>query len=82
DVVICDLGMPGMTGWEVGKRISEWCREKGVVKTPFALLTGWGDQVREIAKMRSAGVDRILIKPIDVPKLLDALHELAGKGET
>ena len=81
DVVICDLGMPGMTGWEVGERISEWCRKKGVVKTPFALLTGWGDQVREIAKMRSAGVDRILIKPIDVPKLLDALHELAGKGE-
>ena len=27
DVMICDLGMPGMNGWEVGKEIREICRE-------------------------------------------------------
>ena len=81
DVVVCDLGMPGMTGWEVGRRIKEVCRERGVTKTPFALLTGWGDQVREASKMKSAGVDRILVKPTDVPKLLDALQELVEARE-
>ena len=81
DVVVCDLGMPGMTGWEVGRRIMEVCREIGLTKTPFTLLTGWGDQVRELAKMRSAGVDRILVKPIDVPRLLDVLQELVEAQE-
>ena len=28
DVVICDLGMPEMSGWEVGKKIKEICRER------------------------------------------------------
>jgi CheY-like chemotaxis protein len=35
DVVICDLGMPEMDGWSVGKRMKEICREKGIPKIPF-----------------------------------------------
>ena len=46
DVVICDLGMPGMTGWDVGRQIEQMCRSKGMPKTPFVLLTGWGDEVK------------------------------------
>jgi CheY-like chemotaxis protein len=76
DVVICDLGMPDMTGWDVSKRLMKLCLDKGVPKTPFALLTGWGDQIREIGKMRSAGVDRILTKPINITQVADVVQAL------
>ena len=51
DMVICDLGMPGMNGWEVGKAIRANCRERGLPKTPFILLTGWGAQDLEQEKI-------------------------------
>jgi len=81
DVVICDLGMPGMTGWDVAEQLREICRQRGVPKTPFVVLTGWGDQVGETEKMKKSGVDRILTKPVDVPELMEALHELVQQPE-
>ena len=67
DVVICDLGMPGMTGWEVGRRLKQICADRGLPKPPLLLLTGWGDQIRETEKMSSSGVDLIIGKPVDIP---------------
>ena len=81
DVVICDLGMPNMTGWDVSRQVMKLCSDRGVPKTPFALLTGWGDQIREIEKMRSAGVDRILTKPIDISEALDVVQALVKARE-
>ena len=76
DVVICDLGMPDMTGWDVSREVMKLCLDRGVPKTPFALLTGWGDQIREIEKMRSAGVDRIITKPINISQAVDVIQAL------
>jgi signal transduction histidine kinase/CheY-like chemotaxis protein len=73
DAVICDLGMPGMTGWEVGRRLKQICSDQGLQKPPLVLRTGWGDQLRETEKMNSSGVDRIIAKPVDIPVLLEAL---------
>ncbi len=70
DAVICDLGMPGMSGWEVGKAIREICLERGSVKTPFLLLTGWGGQALEKDKISESGVDGIVEKPIEISALL------------
>lgn len=76
DVVICDLGMPGMTGWDVGRQIEQICRNKGMPKTPFVLLTGWGDEVKDSAKMRESGVDRIVAKPFEIPQLVQLIREV------
>jgi signal transduction histidine kinase/CheY-like chemotaxis protein len=76
EVVICDLGMPGITGWEVSKQVAEICENRGIPKTPFVLLTGWGDQVREIERMSATGVNRILTKPVDLPQLLETIRGL------
>jgi hypothetical protein len=38
DLVVCDLGMPGMSGWDVGKAIRSICREKEIAKPAFVLL--------------------------------------------
>jgi CheY-like chemotaxis protein len=78
DLVICDLGMPGMTGWQVGKAIKQICEEEGVPKTPFILLTGWGGQYEEESKISDAGVDRIVEKPIDLPTLIKNIRILAA----
>jgi len=80
DVVICDLGMPGMTGWDVGRQIEQICRNKGMPKTPFVLLTGWGDEVKDSAKMRESGVDRIVAKPFEIPQLLQLIREVVPES--
>ena len=79
DMVICDLGMPGMNGWEVGKAIRAICRERGLPKTAFILLTGWGGQALEQEKVIESGVDAIVEKPIDNKRLMDTVREVAEK---
>jgi CheY-like chemotaxis protein len=81
DVVICDLGMPEMSGWEVGKKIREICREKSTAKTPFILLTGWGGQIMEKDKIIESGVDAVLEKPVEITKLLTAIQEALHKSQ-
>jgi two-component system, cell cycle sensor histidine kinase and response regulator CckA len=80
DVVVCDLGMPGMSGWEVGKKIREICRERGTAKTPFILLTGWGGQILEKDKIAESGIDVVLEKPVEIAKLLTAVQEAVHKS--
>jgi CheY-like chemotaxis protein len=79
DVVVCDLGMEGMDGWEVGKAILDECRERGIPKTPFILLTGWGYDLSYQEKISESGVDAILEKPIEIDKLMDILQNISVK---
>jgi len=77
DIVICDLGMPGMNGWDVGKAIQAICQERGVPKTPFILLTGWGGQTLEQEKIIESAVDAIVEKPINNKKLMAIVKKVA-----
>jgi hypothetical protein len=70
DLIICDLGMPEVSGWDVGARVKEICMEQGVPKTPLILLTGWIDQFLDKSRVRESGVDKTARKPILVPELL------------
>ncbi len=79
DLVICDLGMPGMNGWDVGKAIRSICREKGITKPPFVLLTGWGGQELETEKIAESGTDAVVAKPIDTAALLATVQEIAER---
>ena len=80
DLVICDLGMTQMDGWEVAGRIREICRERGALKTPFILLTGKADMEdmyqQDRDRMIDSGVDAIIGKPADIPELLEVAAEL------
>ncbi len=51
DLVICDLGMPGLTGWQVGQEIKSICKNRGISKTPFILLTGWSGQSKDVKRL-------------------------------
>jgi CheY-like chemotaxis protein/anti-sigma regulatory factor (Ser/Thr protein kinase) len=81
DVVICDLGMPGMSGWEVGKEIREICRESSTGKPPFIMLTGWGAQVLEKDKITESGVDVVLTKPVEIAELLRVIQEVVCRNQ-
>jgi signal transduction histidine kinase/CheY-like chemotaxis protein len=69
DVVITDLGMPGINGWEVAGRV-----KKHSPATPVFILTGWGESVS--TDESSQFVDRVIAKPVSVESLLDQLAEL------
>jgi PAS domain S-box-containing protein len=68
DAVVLDIGMPGMDGYEVARRIREDLRLHSV---RIIALTGWGQQSdRQLS--RSSGFDHHLTKPVDL-ELLQAL---------
>src|SRR5262245_59482401 len=59
DVAFLDIGMPGLTGYEVAEavRAEPWGQEVTLVA-----VTGWG-QVDDKIRARTAGFDRHLVKP-------------------
>jgi two-component system response regulator GlrR len=70
DVVITDLGMPRMNGWEVAERIK--LRSPA---TAVFILTGWGEGVSAHESMQF--VDRVIAKPVSAEALLEQLASLA-----
>jgi PAS domain S-box-containing protein len=79
DVILCDLGMDDMNGWEFGKLIKTYCRNNGLTRPPFLLYTGW-DRQFDSAKLEESGVDRVVIKPVPCNKLLHILQEVTSAG--
>ncbi len=72
DVVLTDLGMPGITGWDVARAAK--ARDP---RLPVVLLTGWGDQVVAEAPP-GIRVDRVLTKPVPRSAVLAVIAELAA----
>ena len=69
DLVITDLGMPGMSGWQVAERI------KGIDgRIPVAMITGWDIKIEE-SEMREGGVDLIIHKPFEVDQILSLVQK-------
>lgn len=64
-VLILDIGMPGMTGYEVASHIREEAWGHTVM---LIALTGWGQQ-EDMAQARSAGFDHHFRKPVDIEAL-------------
>ncbi len=79
DVILCDLCMPGMSGLEVGKRVKDICRERGVRKPPFVLVTGWADQKLQAKELETSGVDGLLEKPADLSQIQQLIRKMTRK---
>jgi PAS domain S-box-containing protein len=77
-VVLMDIGMPNLNGYEATRRIREqpWGRDMAVIA-----LTGWGQEM-DRAKSKEAGCDGHLVKPINLPDLEKLLVELQGSDVT
>jgi PAS domain S-box-containing protein len=71
-MVLLDLGMPGMDGYEVARRI----RERRPEGRPLVIaLTGWG-QPEDRRRTREAGFDDHLVKPVGLGVLQSLLAVL------
>ena len=71
-LVLLDIGMPGMDGYEVAARMRQLPEGKDVT---LIALTGWGQQ-EDRRRAERAGFDHHVTKPID----LDALPEIVRRG--
>jgi CheY-like chemotaxis protein len=69
DLVFTDLGMPGMSGWQVAKEIKAMSR-----KVPVAVITGWDIELKK-SEMKERGVDLIAHKPFKVDHILRLVQE-------
>jgi signal transduction histidine kinase/DNA-binding response OmpR family regulator len=74
DVVLLDIGMPGMDGYETCKRIREACTTEVTV----VAVTGWG-QERDRRLATQAGFDAHLTKPADPLQMADLIGRLCGR---
>ena len=78
DVVLCDLGMDDMDGWEVGESIKRYCESRNVPRPPFLIYTGWDKKI-DPEELPARGVDRIVTKPIPYDALLRIAREEISK---
>jgi len=77
-LVLLDIGMPKLDGYETARRLRERPWSRG---TRLFALTGWGEE-EDRERARRAGFDRHLVKPVD-PELLSRLLDQAlasGRG--
>ncbi len=72
EVVLLDIGMPLLDGYEVARRIraQPWGQ-----RITLVALTGWG-QDSDRRRSREAGFDSHLVKPLDLETLTDLLARL------
>ncbi|MBI5572893.1 MAG: PAS domain S-box protein [Desulfomonile tiedjei] len=75
DVVISDLSMPSMTGWQFAQAVKDTCKAKHLPKPLFVILTGWGSEVLAEHSLEELGVDYVLQKPVSFRKLVATVHE-------
>jgi PAS domain S-box-containing protein len=79
DIVLLDIGLPRLNGYEVAHRIREQPRGKEV---SLVAVTGWG-QEEDKRRAREAGFDHHLTKPVapaDLQPLLDVTPRTPGHG--
>ncbi len=73
DLVLTDLGMPGISGWEIARAV----KEKNA-SIPVVLMTGWGAGY-EGKDLSDKCVDEVISKPFRLQNILDVLTRLFPK---
>ena len=77
DLVLLDIGLPGMDGYAVAERL----RAAGHEKASLVALTGYA-QDDDLRRSSNAGFDRHMVKPVDVGALRRLTAEVAGRAAT
>jgi CheY-like chemotaxis protein len=70
-VILCDIGMPGMDGYDVAREIRSDDRLKNII---LIALSGYA-QPEDLKNSKDAGFDRHLAKPVRMVVLKDTLAE-------
>ena len=73
DAVFTDVGMPGMSGWELSHAIRE--RNKCI---PVAVITGWGEAVGS-NEQKEAQIDWVVTKPFTISRIAELAKEVSQR---
>jgi CheY-like chemotaxis protein len=72
ELIFLDIGLPGMTGYEVARSLRA---QEQTLKPRIIAVTGWGDE-QNVSLAREAGFDRLLKKPVDPLEIEQILKTL------
>jgi signal transduction histidine kinase len=75
DVVLSDVSMPGMSGWEV----AEACHAR-FPDIPVGLITGWGDRL-DPAELARHGIRFVVAKPFEAAEVLHRVGDALAVGD-
>ena len=70
DAVFTDVGMPGMSGWELAREIRQID-----TSIPIAVITGWGEAVGS-HEQREAGVNWVVAKPFTADRIVELVRDI------
>ena len=70
DGVFTDVGMPGMSGWELAREIRQLN-----ARIPIAVITGWGEAVGS-HEQKAAGVNWVVAKPFTAERIADLVRDI------
>jgi signal transduction histidine kinase/ActR/RegA family two-component response regulator len=73
DAVFTDVGLPGMSGWELARAVRE--RDRHVA---LAVITGWGDTVTH-EEQSAAQADWVIPKPFTVERIAGLVDEISQR---
>ena len=73
DMLICDIGLPDETGYELMKKISERTPLKGIA------VTAYGTE-EDVRKSRDAGFSEHFLKPVELSRLHEAIQRVLASG--
>jgi FOG: CheY-like receiver len=76
EVVICDIGLPGMNGYEVAKSLHN---DKELKDTFLIALSGYA-QLEDLERSREAGFSTHLAKPVDLDTLEQVLAKVSARA--
>ena len=72
DLVLTDLEMPEMSGWEVARSIKHHNPD-----VTIALITGWGETI-DSAQLRASGISTIINKPFRMDQIIHLAREVGA----
>jgi len=73
DVVLLDIGLPGMDGYQVAERLREMPGLKGVV---ICALTGYTPSESDRLRHQESGFDHYFVKPVSLEKLREVFQTI------
>ncbi|MFY0563215.1 CHASE domain-containing protein [Archangium lansingense] len=76
EVIFLDIGLPGMDGYEVARRIRA---RPGGAAPKLVAVTGYG-QATDRQRSREAGFDAHLVKPVEIDRVLELVADAGGNG--
>jgi CheY-like chemotaxis protein len=76
DLILMDIMMPGMDGWEAARRIKADPTTKDI---PIVMLTVKGEKEDKLRSFHQSKCDGYLVKPVDRDELVKVVKWLIGK---